>query len=146
AQPRGNSDFADGGAFHRFRGVVNQIDEHAAKQLRVGPDLWEARREVRADSHAVQTAGKDFEGGGDDAIQVYGHERGLRETGHAGKRVHEVAQRGNFALDQPGTFRDERFELAGGFRAGRGALSAAVEEALEALGRKLDRRERVFDF
>ena len=94
---------------------------------------------------AVEAAGENFDGFADDVVDVGGFELGGREADELREFVDEGGEGADFAFDEAGGFGDEASEFGILWSGGVGGV-ALFEIAGEALGGKLDRSERIFDF
>ncbi len=140
----GDGEVADGGAFHGFGGVVDEIGEDAAEEFGVGLDDGEIGGEFGADGDAFEAVAEEGEGLEDGVVEIARGEAG----GGKARELPEFADQGfegaSFAVDQVGAFGDEELEFgrAGVFIGG----GRALEIALEAFRGEDDRGERIFDF
>src|SRR5579862_721457 len=139
-----DAEIADGGAFHGFGSVVDEISEDAAEKFGVGFDGGEMGREFCANGDAFEAVAEESERFHDGVIEVAGSEA----SGGEARELPEFADQGlegaSFAVDQVGALGDEEFEFGrAGVLIGGGR---ALEIALEAFGRKDDGGEGIFDF
>ena len=140
----GNHDLADRRSFQRFGGVVDQVDDHAAQEPAVGADGRQILGERRLQRDAIESPGENLDGFVHDGVGAGGRELGDREAHELRKFIDQGGKSGNLALDQAGALLDEPRKLGIARRGDVGRL-AALEEARQALRRKLNGRERILD-
>src|SRR5260221_9039520 len=141
-----DSNVADGRGFESFGGVVNEIDNDAAKQARVGANGRRTFGERSSKGDSVEAVGEHFDSFADDVIDVGGFEFGGREADKLREFVDQRGKRADFAFDEAGRFLDQAAEFGIDGRGGVAGFSVFFEIAGEALRGELDRSKGIFDF
>ncbi len=145
-ETRAQEHFLDRRAFHGFRRVVDQIDDHAPQQFAVGAYQWQVRRQILPYADSLQPPVENRQGLIHDCVG-----RSRRKLG--GGEARELRKFFDQALPACRTSRPisaehsptSRTSSGGSFFATSG-FAVPLEVARQPLGRKLDRRKRILDF
>src|SRR5262249_54977678 len=141
---RENVDVANWRRLECFRGVVDEIDDHAAEQGGIGANCRQTVGERAREANPVETPSKDLQRFTHNVVGASGFQFGGRETHELREFVNERGESAYFAFNQMRRLFDETSQL-GIKRFGGLGFRPALQMPNEALRRKLDRRQRILD-